>query len=79
MKLSIEVYEHGRLAGVSFTEIFRDLAEMARLRWERQQIEFHIVRRARCCCRKRRKQPDYAAVFLRDDEQDGESTRDTAW
>ena len=47
MEISIEVYEHGRLVGVTFTEVFRELAGMARLNWERRQVMYHNVGCAR--------------------------------
>ncbi len=77
MQLSIQAYEHDRLYGMSFTEVFRDFVELAHRHWERQQIEYHIVGRALRCRGMRRAQPAYAAVFRSEEGED--SDRETAW
>ena len=79
MELSIRVYEDSRLLGLTFTDVFREFAEMAHRNWERQQVRYHIVRRASRCCQRRLMQPDYAAMFLNDRRDESASTCDTAW
>lgn len=72
MELSSQAYEHDRLQNMSFTEVFRDFAELARRTWEQKQMESLIVRRALRCYRQRLQRPDYAAVFLCDSREDSE-------
>jgi hypothetical protein len=79
MQLSIQGYEHDRLYGMSFTEVFREFVELTHRHWERQQMEYHIVRRALRCCRQRWAQAEYAAVFRSEIREDNDSTKDTAW
>ncbi len=77
MQLSIQAYQHDRLYGMSFTEVFRDFVELAHQHWERRQMEYHIVGRALRCRGMRLAQPEYAAVFRSEGREDGD--RDTAW
>jgi len=79
MELSIRLCAYDRLQGLSFTEVYRAFADLVHRNWEKRQVERHIVRRARQCYRKRRQQPDYAAILLVDRPEDGASTQSTAW
>jgi len=79
MELSIQLQEQDRLRELTFTEVFLAFAEQAHRHWEQRRMEYHIVSRARRCCRKRRMQPGYAALFQRDPRSDSASEPDTAW
>ena len=77
MKLSAEACDCDRLRELSFTEVFRDFAELARRNWELREVERHILRRALRCRKKRRREKGYAAVSRTGRQADSE--RDTAW